>query len=109
MSHRDPRGSVAGLDYGMARTFAVIRTLFLVFIIIYTLATAPIALWDSSTATVTIEALRRLQRATWIAIAWIGFETLLGWVVVSFRKPRPATPPRRSAEQPPPAAPSPRM
>lgn len=77
----------------MYKTLAVVRTLFLLFIIGYTLLTAPVEVWGSATLAVSIESLRRLNRAAWIAIAWIAFETVLAWVVIRFRRaPTPAEP-----------------
>ena len=73
----------------MHKVLPALRTVFLVFIVIYALwAASP---WDGVTATVTLEAWHRLQRVAWIAIAWIAFETLLGWIMASFRRPRAAT------------------
>ncbi len=78
----------------MYKTLAVVRTLFLLFIIGYTLLTAPVEVWGSATLAVSIESLRRLNRAAWIAIAWIAFETVLAWIVIRFRRaPTPAEPP----------------
>lgn len=75
----------------MHKVLPAIRTMFLLFIIVYALwAASP---WDGVTATVTLEAWHRLQRVAWIAIAWIGFETLLGWIMAAFRRPRAATTP----------------
>ena len=92
----------------MHKVLAAIRTMFLLFIIVFALwAASP---WDGVTATVTLEAWHRLQRVTWIAIAWIGFETLLGWIMAAFRRPRAATkppgaPPSVSGTSPRPASP----
>ena len=82
----------------MYKFMAVVRTIFLVFIIVYTFLVAPAAIWGSATVTVTMEAMRQLQRATFIAIGWIGLETLIGWIVAAFKNgrkpmPRPQTPP----------------
>lgn len=84
----------------MYKTMAVVRTAFLLFIVGYTLLTAPIEVWGSATLAVSVDSLRRLNRAAWIAIAWIAFETALAWIVIRFRKaPQPAAAP----VQPPPA------
>jgi hypothetical protein len=85
----------------MYKAMAVIRTLFLLFIVGFTLISAPTEIWGSATLAVSIESLRRLNRAAWIAIAWIALETLLAWIVIRFRRPK-ATP---ASEPPPPAPP----
>ncbi len=87
----------------MYKAFAALRTLFLIFIVAYTLVVAPEAIF-AGTVTVTVDTLHRLQRATWLAIAWIAFETLLGWIVAAFRTGR--TKPQGGPTQQPPAAPT---
>ncbi len=85
----------------MAKFMAVIRTLVLVFLVLYTLIVAPFAFW-SGTLAVTVDAMHRLLRATWLAIAWIGFETLLAWIIVAFSRPKArAEAPRPESTRPP--------
>jgi hypothetical protein len=73
----------------MAKTLAVLRTAFLVFIAGYTLrampfVTSPARTFDEQYA-VCSASLHLLVRAAWIAIAWIAFETVVGWIAVSWR------------------------
>jgi hypothetical protein len=84
----------------MLKVMAVLRTLFLLFIIGYTVRAMP---WFS-TVTKTFDeqyarcstALDLLARAAWFAVGWIAFETLVGWIVAL-----------RRAKKSPAAAPSP--
>ncbi len=87
----------------MFKALAVLRTAFLVFIVGYTLLNTPVDVWGTSTLAVSIDALRRVNRAAWIAIAWIALETVLGWIVVRFRR-KPTSPPAAAPGVPPPAA-----
>lgn len=65
----------------MLKVMAVVRTLFLVFILGYTLWATPIAaMWTKGVLAVNMESVRALSRATWIAIAWIALETAVGWL-----------------------------
>jgi hypothetical protein len=66
----------------LLKTMAVLRTLFLVFVTGYTVRAMPF--W--STAKTFDEQYARCasdlglaSRAVWFAIAWIAFETLVGW------------------------------
>jgi hypothetical protein len=73
----------------MAKALAVLRTAFLVFIAGYTLrampfVTSPARTFDEQYA-VCSASLHLLVRAAWIAIAWIAFETVVGWMGVSWR------------------------
>jgi hypothetical protein len=84
----------------MYKALAVLRTLFLLFIVGFTLLTAPVEVWGSATLAVSIDSLRRLNRAAWIAIAWIAFETILAWIVIRFRRAPTPAPPRESTGSP---------
>jgi heme A synthase len=76
----------------MNKVMAVVRTAFLFFIAGYTFFTTPMEVWGSATLAVTMDSLRRTNRAAWMAIAWIAFETALGWLSVRLRrKPAAAT------------------
>jgi hypothetical protein len=79
----------------MAKFMAVLRTVVLVLLGLYTLLVAPFAFW-SGTMAITVDAMNRLLRATWLAIGWIGFETILAWIVVAFRRPPARSAPARS-------------
>jgi hypothetical protein len=73
----------------MAKALAVLRTAFLVFIGGYTLrampfVTSPARTFDEQYA-VCSASLHLLMRAAWLAIAWIAFETVVGWIGVSWR------------------------
>jgi hypothetical protein len=82
----------------MLKTLAVIRTLFLIFIVGYTARAMP---WFSSVPRTLDEQYSRIAgaadmvtRAAWMAVGWIAFETLLGWVMAarSGRKASAPTP-----------------
>jgi heme A synthase len=67
----------------LLKAMAVVRTLFLVFVVGYTVRGMPF--WNHVPKTfdeqyaVCAENLALLSRAAWIAIGWIAFETLVGW------------------------------
>ena len=70
----------------MTKALAVVRTLFLVFIVGFAVRAMP---WWSAVARTFDEqyarcanALSPLQRAVWLAIAWIALEVVIGWLVV---------------------------
>jgi len=70
----------------MYKTLAVMRTVFLLFIVGYTIRAMPVF---TSVATTFDEqyarcssALNLVVRAAWFAVSWIAFETLVGWVLV---------------------------
>jgi hypothetical protein len=88
----------------MLKTLAVVRTLFLVFIVGFTVRAMP---WWTNVARTFDEqyarcsdALSLLIRAAWIAIAWIAFETALGWWLASRRPKLPAALPKGAGEPP---------
>ena len=71
----------------MLKLLAVLRTLFLVFIIGYTVRATPFIgevsrTFDEQYARCAT-GLGLLLRAAWIAIAWIAFETAIGWWLAS--------------------------
>jgi hypothetical protein len=66
----------------MIKVMAVLRTVFFVFILGYTLWATPIAaMWPKGVLAVNVESVRALSRATWIAVGWIALETAIGWVM----------------------------
>ncbi|WP_242355839.1 hypothetical protein [Anaeromyxobacter sp. SG64] len=66
----------------MLKLLAILRSIFLVFIVGYTVRATPF-LTDARTFDEQYarcaSALGLLLRAAWIAIAWIAFETAIGW------------------------------
>jgi hypothetical protein len=67
----------------MLKALAVLRTVFLVFIVGYTVRAMPLFVnpartFDESYARCA-DALNLVLRAAWIAIGWIAIETALGW------------------------------
>lgn len=93
----------------MFKALAVVRSIFLVFIVGYTVRAMP---WWTNVAKTFDEqyarcsdALSLVLRAVWLAIAWIALETAIGWIVATRR-------PKVRAELPtpgePPFAPPPR-
>lgn len=93
----------------MLKALAVVRTLFLIFIIGYTVRAMPF--WGNVARTFDeqyarcSDALSLMLRAGWLAIAWIAFETAMGWWLAS-RAPKAQRPLPKSGE--PPFAPPPR-
>lgn len=68
----------------MAKLMAVLRTLFLVFVFLYALRELPLALLFSSDARqgevmVPFTKVRSVSSVTWMAIAWIALEVVVGW------------------------------
>jgi hypothetical protein len=79
----------------MLKLMAVVRTLFLVFIVAFTVRSMPWAIevpktHDEQYARVAASA-SALSRAAWYAVGWIGFETIVGWWLAT-RRARPAQP-----------------
>ena len=84
----------------MNKALAVLRTVFLVFIVGYTVRGMP---WVFGLPQDTAEgynvcrhSLGIVTRAAWIAIGWVALETLIGWLVATRngpRKPAPAAAP----------------
>ncbi len=75
----------------MVKVMAILRTLFLIFIVGFTVRAMP---WFSSVPRTFDEQYSRcssavslLSRAAWIAVAWIAFETLVGWWMAT-RQPK---------------------
>jgi hypothetical protein len=97
----------------MLKVLAVVRTLFLVFIVGYAVRGMPFftnvaRTFDEQYARCS-EAFALLARAAWLAIGWIALETLIGWWLATRNRRKPLTPglpPPRSSE--PPFAPPPR-
>jgi hypothetical protein len=71
----------------LTRIWAILRTVYLFLVVAYTLWAMP---WVTPTVARTFDeqyarcagAIVPLQRAAWLAIAWIAIETLVGWLVV---------------------------
>jgi hypothetical protein len=81
----------------MLKTLAVVRTLFLVFIVGFTARAMPAFInlpktFDESYARCT-ESQGLLLRAAWLAIGWIALETIVGWIMARRRPAAPAVPP----------------
>ena len=83
----------------MYKALAVLRTLYLVFIVGYTIRAMPIFTSVSNTFDEQYarcsSSLNLVVRAAWLAIAWIAFETIVGWLLASRSRPasRAAVPP----------------
>ena len=89
----------------MLKLLAVLRTLFLVFIIGYTVRAMPFftevsRTFDEQYARCA-QGIGLLTRAAWIAIGWIALETLVGWWLATRRRVA-AEPVEPSATPPPP-------
>lgn len=75
----------------MYRLLVVLRTVFLLVLVVYAIVVIPMdAVWGSYITNVDVEALRRVARVLGIALAWIAFETVVGWILWSVRGRRAA-------------------
>ncbi len=93
----------------MLKALAVVRTVFLIFIVGYTARAMP---WATNVARTFDEqyarcsdALSLIIRAAWLAIAWIAFEAAIGWWLASRQSKLQRELPKGGA---PPFAPPPR-
>ncbi len=92
----------------VAKVMVVLRTLFLIFIVGFTVRALPLF----STVPRTLDeqysrcagTVDLLQRAVWYAVAWIAFETLVGWVTLARGRRTAAAPPPPGASAAPPRA-----
>ena len=93
----------------MYKVLAVLRTVYLLFIAGYTVRAMPFfatvsRTFDEQYARCSA-ALDLLVRAAWLAIAWIAFETIVGWLLVS--RSRRASAPAAAGPASPPTPPAP--
>jgi hypothetical protein len=93
----------------MLKALAIVRTVFLIFIVGFTVRAMPIFVnpartFDESYARCA-DSLGLVQRAAWIAIAWIALETAIGWFVATRRSKLSVSAPKAGE---PPFAPPPR-
>ncbi|HTP24877.1 MAG TPA: hypothetical protein VMK12_04360 [Anaeromyxobacteraceae bacterium] len=76
----------------MYKALAVLRSLYLLFLVVYLLFWAlpffasVATTFDEQYARCSIS-LSRMVRVAWLGVAWIGFETAVGWILAS-RQPR---------------------
>ena len=87
----------------MYKALAVLRTVYLLFIAGYTAWATPFMAamprtFDEQYARCS-STLNLLVRAAWLAIAWIAFETVLGWILAT--RSRRAVPPATPSAPPP--------
>ncbi len=80
----------------MAKVMPILRSLFLVFIVGFTVRALPVfwqapRTFDEQYARCASN-LDIVQRAAWYAIAWIAVETALGWYLATRRPKQAATP-----------------
>jgi NADH:ubiquinone oxidoreductase subunit 6 (subunit J) len=85
----------------MLKFMAVLRTIFLVFIVIYTLYAMQVfrfitSTFDEQYALVAARA-HALTRTAWLAVAWIALETLIGWLMTVRAGRRAKAPPAAPA------------
>jgi hypothetical protein len=73
----------------MLKVLAALRTVFLIFIAIYTVLRGT---FFQATEAECPGALRSFQQAVWIAIAWIAFDTIVGWLLALRAGRKPARP-----------------
>ncbi len=92
----------------MAKAMAIVRSLFVVFIVGFTVRALPIfwqtpRTFDEQYARCASN-LDIAQRAAWYAIAWIAFETAVGWYL-ALQRQKPAAQAPTAPAQPPTAPP----
>jgi hypothetical protein len=80
----------------MLKVMALLRTVFLVFIVAFTVRSMPFTVdvtrtFDEQYARYAM-AVAQLQRACWYAVGWIAFETAVGWWMATRRKVNHAAP-----------------
>jgi hypothetical protein len=78
----------------MYKTLAVLRTVYLIFILGYTVRAMPLFTTVSNTFDEQYarcsSSLNLVVRAAWLAVAWIAFETVVGWFLATRGKKKPA-------------------
>jgi hypothetical protein len=78
----------------MTKALAVLRTIVLVFLVVFTARSMPVFLAPARTFDETYarcaQAVDQLQRAAWLAIGWVALETALGWILATRKKKAPA-------------------
>ena len=89
----------------MLKVLAVLRTAYLVFVIGYTVRGMPfltsVARTFDEQYALCSSSLHVLVRAAWLAIAWIVFETIVGWILATRRRaPAPAETPTSGSGAP---------
>jgi hypothetical protein len=80
----------------MLKVMALLRTVFLVFIVAFTVRSMPFTVnvahtFDEQYARYAM-GVAQLQRACWYAIGWITFDTAVGWWLATRRKVSHAAP-----------------
>jgi hypothetical protein len=78
----------------MIKVMAVLRTVYLLFIVGYTVRVMPVFTSVSTTFDEQYarcaSSLNMVVRAAWLAVGWIGLETVVGWFLA--RRPSRAAP-----------------
>jgi hypothetical protein len=78
----------------MLKALAVLRTIVLVVLVVFTVRSMPIFLAPARTFDETYaraaQSVDQLQRAAWLSIGWVAIETILGWILAT-RKKAPAS------------------
>ncbi len=92
----------------MYKVLALLRTLYLVFAIGYTVRAMPVPFTTANTFDEQYArcaaSLNALVRAAWLAVGWIALETVVGWVLVRMADRRRRAQAARTATAPPPPA-----
>jgi hypothetical protein len=89
----------------MYKTLAVLRTVYLLFIVGYSVRAMPIFTsvantFDEQYARCS-SSLNLVVRAVWLAIAWIAFETVVGWILTTRRRADHGVAPAAARAEPP--------
>ena len=77
----------------MTKVLAVLRTVYLIFIVGYTVWAMPVFVkmpntFDELYSRCSVST-SRIEGAAWLAIAWIAFETVVGWLLARGKRSRP--------------------
>jgi len=81
----------------MAKVMVVLRSAFLLFMVVYLLGALPLALLVSGDAkqgnvTVGIDVVKQVASAAWLAVGWIALEVVVGWTRVWLDRRKAARP-----------------
>jgi len=83
------------------KALAVFRTLVFVFLVVFTFRAMPVFVSPARTFDETYArcatSVDMLQRSAWLAIAWVGIETIIGWILATRRKKADAAAPAAPA------------
>ena len=88
----------------MLKALAVLRTIVLVVLVVFTARSMPVFIAPARTFDETYarcaQSVDQLQRSAWLAIGWVAVECVLGWIMATRRKKADAVAPAPSPPSP---------